>query len=206
MTCCSWQWLLWVCYWLCRVLLHQVCSIEWWSRDWLIMREEHVNLACVCNKHTSIEKCVYWMNVLTHTKYVCRIMVKTTSKTVIQRMGSFLNPLYGMLLGAKAAAHSAMLHFKHFPHDRVLINLHFNKNGLTTDIIRRSCITLFNSCLMPMCIHPSHLNTSHQSSAFVLKPVNHYSHYPVHSWQGSRAKTSSEPSPSIPHLLPAWFN
>ena len=61
--------------------------------------------------------------------------------------GSFLNPLYGMLLEAKAAAHSAMLHFKHFPHDRVLINLHFNKNGLTTDIIRRSCITLFNSCL-----------------------------------------------------------
>ena len=121
------------------------------------------------------------MNALTNLKYIGRIMVKTNSKKVIQRMGSFLNPLYGMLLGAKAAAHSAMLHFKHFPHDRVLINLHFNKNGLTTDIIRRSCITLFNSCLMPMCIHPSHLNTSHQSSAFVLKPVNHYSHQPVHT-------------------------
>ena len=71
------------------------------------------------------------MNALKYSKYAV-----SWSKLPAQqwyKMGSFLNPLYGTPLGAKAAAYSAVQYFKRLPPDQVLINLHFNKNGLNTD-------------------------------------------------------------------------
>ena len=51
-------------------------------------------------------------------------MVNTARIEVLQTMVFLLNPLYSTPLGAKAAAHSAMLYFKHLPPNQVLINFH----------------------------------------------------------------------------------
>ena len=55
-----------------------------------------------------------------------RIVAKTASRSVMQRMGSLLAPLqlgYGTPLGAEAAAHSARLDLSNLPSDQVLLKL-----------------------------------------------------------------------------------
>ena len=65
---------------------------------------------------------------------LCRVVAKTASRPVMQRMGSLLAPLqlgYGTPLGAEAAAHSARLYLSNLPSDQVLLKLDF-KNAFNS--------------------------------------------------------------------------
>ena len=76
-------------------------------------------------------------------------------------------------------------------------------------VVWHTCSILWSVSVHLVTSHATYIQFSHMRAHHAVGPLtrcNHYSHYPVNSWQGSRAIMSCDPSPFSAHLIPTWFN